>query len=351
MIRNPEISWAALVDFCLAMYRMLEAGVDVRKSLTSAGKKSSDSRLPPAVAEVNRALGQGSTLSEAFATQGERFPALFRDLLHVGEETGHLPEVFLALARYYETRVKQQKEFRNSMIWPMFNLTAAIGIVTFLIWILGILPAPGGKPFDVLGLGLTGTSGAIIWLVGWGCFVGSVIFLWKTLSRNVAGQAMLHPLLLGIPGLGGCMRAFAIARFSWCFALTQKAGMSIRPSLQCSLKATGNGAFSMSEPVIWSALKQGESFADSLAVSRLFPARYLQIVETAEESGTVPEQLDRLSHQFEDDAVRALTWLNRAFSVAIWVGIAIMIIVLIFRIIMTVYINPLNDLANEAMGM
>ncbi|MCA9062106.1 MAG: type II secretion system F family protein [Planctomycetaceae bacterium] len=351
MIRNPEISWQALADFCLAMQRMQEAGVDLRKSLASASRNSVDSRLPSAVGEIRQAVARGDSLTDGFGRVANRFPALFRDLVHVGEETGHLPEVFGSLARYYEARVAQQREFRSAMAWPLFNLFGAIGIVTFLIWILGILPSSGGQPLDILGLGLTGTAGAMTWLSGWILFLGGLVAGWKILNRNVAGQAFFHPFLLGIPGIGGCMRAFAIARFSWCFALTQKAGMSLRPSLKCSLRATGNGAFDMSEPTIWNELNEGESFADALAVSKLFPQQYLHFVETAEQSGTVPEQLDRLSHIFEDDAMRALKRLNRIFSTVIWIGIAIMIIVLIFRIVLTVYINPLYQQLDETMRL
>lgn len=351
MLRNPQISWKALAAFSRSMAQMLEAGVDIRKSLKTASRQSADPRLPPLIEQVNRSIANGATLSDALGQHPQRFPPLFRDLVNVGEQTGAAPEVFASLARYYESRLKQVRDFRSAIAWPMFQLVAAILIIGFLIFILGLLPSQAGsEPLDILGLGLVGTSGAVAWLGGCAGVAAALFVGWKLATRNLAGQMFLHPLLLQIPGIGGCMRAFAISRFSWCFALTQQAGMSIRPSLDCSLRATANGAFIMAEPLIWDELNQGESFAEALSAARLFPVEYLQFVETAEQTGTIPEQLDRMSRHFEEDANRALQRLGAIFSQLIWLLVAGMIIYFIFRIVMLVYIGPLNAAAQEALS-
>ena len=257
--------------------------------------------------------------------------------------TGSAPEVFASLAKYYEARVQQVREFRAQIAWPVIQLVAAIGIVGLLIFILGIMPPQAdGKPFDVLGLGLYGTSGAITWFLSWLAAAGLGLFAWKFVARNPAGQMALHPVLLRLPVIGKCMQSFAISRFSWCFALTQQAGMSIRPSLECSLKATANGAFVAAEPMIWEDMKGGETLTDALTSSQLFPLEYLQVVATAEETGTVPEQLDRLSHLFDDDARRAMNRLTLFFSGAIWLGVVILIVFFILRIAM-IYVGAIND--------
>mgnify|MGYP006318515307 FL=1 len=86
---------------------------------------------------------------------------------------------------------------------------------------------------------------------------------------------------------------------------------------------------------------------DALSVSQLFPEEYLQVVATAEETGTVPEQLDRLSHLFDEEARRAMQRMTAFFSGAIWLSVAILIIFFIFRIAMF-YVNMLNDAVKMA---
>ena len=348
MIRNRQISSQALAAFSRSLARMMEAGVDVRKSLQTSSQQSRDSRLASSTERIQKSIASGSSLAEAVGKEGDLYPPLFRDLVNVGELTGSAPDVFASLAKYYEARVQQVREFRSQIAWPVIQLVAAVGIVGLLIFILGLLPAqPDGKPFDVIGLGLYGSSGATTWFLGWLAAAAGGFFAWKIIANNAAGQMALHPFLLRIPVIGKCMQSFAISRFSWCFALTQQAGMSLRPSLECSLKATANGAFISAEPLIWSELNDGESMTDALTVSQLFPTEYLQVVATAEETGTVPEQLDRLSHLFDEEARRAMQRMTAFFSGAIWLSVAILIIFFIFRIAMF-YVNMLNDAVKMA---
>lgn len=343
MLRNPQISWQALESLCRSMGRMLEAGVDIRKSIRTSGKQSSDNRLPRELEQISQRIASGRTLAEAFQMSEPFFPPLFIDLVNVGEHTGNLPEVFHSLAKYYDSRIRQVREFRAGIAWPAIQLIAAICIIGLLIFILGLLPAQqDGKPFDVTGIGLYGSTGALTWFGGWGAvFFGSMVVM-KLLRNNTSWQVMLHPVILGIPVIGHCMRSFAISRFSWCFALTQQAGMSIKPSLECSLKATGNGAFIMAQPLIWEELSAGESITDALTASKLFTTEFLQFVATAEETGTVPEQLDRMSHLFEEDAHRAMKRMTSIMSGTVWFIVAGIVIFFIFRIAM-IYVGMLND--------
>ena len=80
----------------------------------------------------------------------------------------------------------------------------------------------------------------------------------------------------------------AMARFSWAFALTQQAGMSLNPSLESSLKATGNGSFVAVTPMVTAMITGGEDLSDTLAETKLFPREYLELVRVGEATGTVP---------------------------------------------------------------
>ncbi len=344
MFRNPLISGKNLFPFCRSMSRMLTAGVEIRKSLKTASSNSRDARLTEAVKAVSKQVNKGDDLTHAFRSQEGRFPPLFLDLLHVGELTGSVPEIFESLAEFYEASTKRMQEFRSQIAWPVMQLVAAVLIIGLLIFVLGIIgqSAPGQEPTDILGLGLVGTSGAIKWFTM--CF-GTAGMLWVGyifVTRSTAGREAVHPFLMTLPGIGYCMRSFALARFSWCFALTQQAGMSIKPSLEASLKATANGAFIASTDNVWMQVKEGETLTDALRSTRLFPVEYLHMVDTAEQSGTVPETLHRMSRTFDEDAQRAMTWLASIMARLIWGLVAGFIIFIIVKFFMQ-YVAMLNS--------
>ena len=76
-----------------------------------------------------------------------------------------------------------------------------------------------------------------------------------------------------------------------------------------------------------------------------FPEEYLQIVEVAETSGTVPETLERLGPQFEDQARRSLGALAAALGWLVWIAVAAFIVFIIFSIVLT-YVGMINDAAS-----
>jgi type IV pilus assembly protein PilC len=152
-----------------------------------------------------------------------------------------------------------------------------------------------------------------------------------------------------IPVVGGCMQAFGLARFSWAYSLTQQSGMPIDRSIEASLRATSNGAFIGQSPRICAAINAGEEFSDALAEARLFPDEFLEIVRVAETSGTVPEALERLSPQFEDQARRSLNALVAALSWLVWLLVAAFIVFVIFSIFMW-YMDLLNSALDEVNG-
>ena len=340
---STTLPMATLATYCRSLATMLHAGVSILKAFQVAGGKSYTPRLKEISAAIVEDLRKGTDVSAAMREQDGAFPELMIDMIRVGDETGSLPEVLNALADHYDNLVRLRRTFLGAIAFPIIQLIAAILIIAFLIWILGAIASNNGsKPFDVVGLGLTGTTGALTWLGG--CF-GTVLvatFVYFFVVRGLKGRAFVHSMLLRIPVIGGCLRSFAMARFSWAFALTQQAGMSIHPSLESSLKATGNGAYAGAAPMVTAAIAAGEDLSLALNETGLFPRDYLELVRVGEATGTVPETLQRLSPQLEDQARRSLAMLSAALAWVIWGMVATVIIFFIFRIAM-MYINLINE--------
>lgn len=341
---SRRIRWKPLASACRSLGTMLQSGVGIEKAFRFTGEKSHDANCRAAFTDLAEAVGRGEDVTSAMRAQGDAFPKLLVDMIGVAEETGSLPEILHNLARHYENNLRLRRDFISAIAFPVFQLVAAIFVVAGLIALLGwIADARGGDPIDPLGWGLVGEEGAILWLTStFGTLFGLGV-LFKIVTSSTAGKEFLDPLLLKIPVLGNCLRSFAIARFSWAFALTQQAGMPIGPSIESSFRATGNGAFISAGSLVKAMVNAGEPFHDALQETALFPGEYLHMVEVAETSGTVPEMLDRLSPEFEDQARRALSTLVTALGWVIWLIVAIFIVIIIFSIALW-YIGLINEL-------
>lgn len=346
----PRAPTKQLALMCRSVGVGLEAGVPVVKAIETATRKSSDGRLRRVMAEVVDDIKAGESLTDALDVHGAYFPDLFVDMISVGEQTGTLPEVLLALADHYENNIRLWKEFLSQITWPVIQLLAAINIIALLIYILGWIGDGGGLlSTDILGFGLVGASGVFKWYLGW--IIGSVVlwFAYRLLTTSLAGKKALHQTLLAVPVVGGCLRSFAIARFSWAFHLTQSAGMPIDDSLDASLRATANGVFEAASRSVIADVLKGETLSDALAGARLFPEEFINIVHVSETSGTVPEALHRLSPQFEEQARRSLKLLTTVAGFVVWALVAAFIIFLIFRIVLW-YTGLIHSVLQNPLG-
>lgn len=332
-----------LAHACRSLSTLLESGVEVRQAFKLASGKTGDARCRDAFAEINVQISAGHEISAAMRGQGRTFPELMIDMIEMSEGTGSLPEVLTHLADHYENNLRLRREFVSSIMWPMFQLVAAVLIIALLIVIFGLIgDNPGGPNMKQLVFGLSGVSGAAIWLT---CTFGSAFLLWigyQVSVRQFAAKRVLDPLCLRVPVLGTCLRSFAIARFSWAYYLTQQSGMPVDRSLTSSLKATNNGAFQGATPLVCAGIREGEDLSVVLTASGLFPDDYLHMVSVAETSGTVPEMLHRLSPQFEEQARRSLKTLTAAVSWLVWLLVATFIVFFIFRFFLW-YVGMIND--------
>lgn len=344
---QARVSLKSLALLCRSLSTMLESGVSITKSFELAAKKMGDRRLQQSIRDISTDLKSGTDVTSAIRKQGSYYPELLVNMVSVAEQSGGLPEVLKALAEHYDHLLQMRKNFVRLIAWPVFQFVIAILVIALMILILGLIASgQGGKPIDVLGLGLSGPSGAMIWLT---CTFGAIFALfvaYQIMDRLFGGKQYFHRLFLQIPVIGGCMRSFAIARFSWAFALTQQAGMNILDSLESSLKATGNGAFIGEIPHVSGAVNDGEHLTDALAETRLFTEEYIHMVDVGETSGTVPETLERLSPRFQEDAQRSLATLAAVLGWLIWALVAAFIIFVVFRIAFW-YLGILNDALNN----
>lgn len=319
---------------------MLDTGVEVDRALELASGRSGGSRVREFAQSAKSIVKSGNPFHVAVERHKDRFPEVMLDMIVAGEESGHLPEVLKHLSQHFETLHSMKTKFLRSIAWPVMQFVAGTVIVAGLITLLGMLGS-----IDMLGLGLMGAADAMLFL---GFIYGSIallFFAYKVASKSLSSKAKVHEFLMRIPVVGKCLASFAIARFSWAFALTQQTGMTIDRSLELSLRASGNGVYQSLYDWLRQLIHDGEEFSAALARTEKFPPDFVEMVRVGENAGTVPEELMRLQPQFEEDAQRALQTLAQIMGFVVWFLVAAMILFIIFSVILT-YVGMINSAVN-----
>ncbi len=342
MFLQPQLSNKALSELCHRLAVETDSGIDIRRTWQRETDMA-HGRPKQYFQSIRDAINRGDSLSAALAGTGSLFPSLFREMTDVGEHTGTLGRVFRRLELHYRRQVQAQRLFLGAIAWPMFELAFSILVVGALIWILGIVAQRNnGQPIDILGFGLVGTRGLIIYInfiaaVGL-CIAGIVI----AVKRGMLWTRPLQRAVMRLPVIGNALQRIALARLAWALHLTLNVEMDLRRIIPLALRTTGTDYYIQHTDQIVNDVVHGDPIHVAFSHAGVFPGEFVDALAVAEESGRIVESMERLSNRYEEEAELAIKTLSTAFG---WfVGLCVMgiIVLLIFRLA-GFYLGTIND--------
>jgi type II secretory pathway component PulF len=332
MFLTAQISAKQAAQLCRRLAIMLEAGLDVRSIWQKEAQRASGFVARNCFQTIHEAVARGDALRAALDAAGSYFPPLFREIVGVGEQTGRLGEAFRELADHYDSQVRTARIFWAAIAWPAIELALSIAIIGALIWIQGMLPTYDGKPFDILGWGLVGNRGLVVYLLIVAVAAALVALVVRGMKRGLAWARPVQRVVFAIPVISKPLRTLALARLAWCMHLTLATGMEVRRALRLSQESSGSARFTDQLPPILDAIASGDTLLEAFEATRAFPEEFVQAVRVGEESGSLPETMKHLGGQYRQQAEAATAVLATCGGFAVWGLIALAIIAVIFRL-------------------
>jgi type IV pilus assembly protein PilC len=338
MLFSSRVPLKPLAEFLRRLGMSLETGIDIRRALESEARRTPDP-LRQRVEKLRNMVDGGSSLTAAMNATGKFFPALVRELVGVGEQTGHLPEVLKELTAHYDEQMALRRMFMSAISWPMLEFGFALLVVGFLIWFSGFAGT------DLLGLGLRGDWGLFVYISTLVVLSISGFFLYRAIASGKAWTAPVQRMANSLPIIGGALRDLAVARFAWTLHMTLSVAVEVKRALSLSLASTQNVVFMDREPAILEVVGKGHPISEALAAARLFPTELLNAVQVGEESGRLAETLAVVARQQLEAARRTFSFLTKVAGRGVWVFVVIVMILLIARLFGG-YLDTLNQALN-----
>ena len=342
MLFSARISTKELAGLCHRLATSIEAGIDMRAVWRREAANATRASLRSRFKSIDADVAAGRSLADALGATDDFFPPMFRELVNVGEQSGRLADVFAQLHRHYLDQIKRRWIFLAAIAWPMLQLTVAILLVGFLIWVLGVIGKSTGMTVDILGLGLVGNSGLAVYAA----FISGVgivaLLVGRAISRGLLWTQPIQRLMLKIPVLGKALETLALARLTWALHLTMNTGMDVRRAVRLSLRTARNARYTDLLKPIDRWISAGSSLHEAFANTAAFPKEFLDVLDVGEQSGKLVESMDHLAAQYRDRAKVALATLTMLAGFAVWCMVAAVIIALIFRFFMF-YVGTINS--------
>ncbi len=345
MFFTPRIRLKPLAQLCHRLAIATNAGLEDRKIWRDEAERGS--RAQQQAAEIIRdEIAAGNSLTEAISKTGKFYPPLFRSMIGVGENSGQLGRTYKRVAQHYDKTLAARRAFMGRLSWPLLQLCLALFVIGLLIWIMGLLPAntgPNGPQADILGLGLIGTPGLVVYLNVVILIAIGLILVIEAVRRGALWTRSFQRMIVNVPMIGGAIKTLALARFTWALQLVLDTSMDLRRALPLALDASGNEYFAQHGPAVARRIQQGSDLHSALVLTEAFPVELLDQIAVGEESGRLVETMKHQAEEYQERAGLAISILAQFAGYAVWAMVAAFIIVIIFRLF-SFYVEQINSL-------
>jgi type IV pilus assembly protein PilC len=90
-------------------------------------------------------------------------------------------------------------------------------------------------------------------------------------------------------------------------------------------ETSGNEVVAEAVQVVYDSVKEGEGIAPPLSRTGVFPEMVISMVEVGEETGKLPEMLDKIANTYEEEVDNAVSALTSLIEPLMIVGLAGMV--------------------------
>jgi type IV pilus assembly protein PilC len=328
---KPGASTEDLVIFTRQLATMIGAGIPMMESLEILHAQASNPRFALVLDRVVEDIRAGSDLSAAMSKYPTVFSNIYLAMIRAGEVSGQIDEILVRLAGYMEEAQKLKSEIKAAMTYPVVSLCLILGITIFLMTyivpqfgtIFSQITDKNGNPLELPGI--TKVTLAISdflvnqWYVIIGVIVGAVIGIqvWKKTDQ---GSYQWDWLMLHTPVFGQLFQKVALSRFSKTFATLIKSGVPILGALEIVSATSGNRVIMRAVDSARESVREGNTLADPLARSPVFPPMVVKMIAIGERSGALESLLEKISIFYDEQvaaSVKSLTSLIEPIMISI----------------------------------
>lgn len=311
----PKIANKDLCTMTRQLATLLEAGLPLVRALRTLQRQAKGSK--PALFTVMGGLADavegGATFSEALATNPRSFNKLYVSMVRAGEASGAMELVLVRLAEFMEKAQRIAGKVKSALVYPVAVLVIACAITAgLMIFVIPkfakmfeeMLP---GETLPAITLFVIGASNALKNnAIGFviGLFVG--IFVFKMLLKTKPGAYAFDLFSMKMPPFNSLVIKNASARFCRTLGTLMGSGVAVLQALQIVKDTSGNELVSRAIQNVHDAVKEGEGMTQPLEKSKVFPLMLCSMVEVGEETGALPDMLNRVAGVYEEEVDRAV---------------------------------------------
>jgi len=285
---------------------LLKAGMPLAEALNALMEQTPKARLRKIVYDARSRVLEGVSFADALHAHASVFSPLYVNMIRAGEASGSLEVVLDRLANILEHHAKLRAKVLSTLAYPSFMVVFAIGIISFLTFV--IVPRITQlferqdqelPPLTKALIGTTDFVGAYWWAL-----VGGIVLLfalWRYWVSLPAGRKTWDRMKLGFPLYGDLHLKLVSGRIARILGTMLQSGLTMMRALDVVSTVIQNTYIEGVLDDVKAEVRRGGGLAQPLKAAGIFPPLLIHMSELGQRSGELESMLLRAAETFEDD--------------------------------------------------
>jgi len=297
-----------VTQFARQLSTLQDAGLPVLRSLRILEEQQKGGNFKRIIGYVADDIEGGSTLSEAFNKYPRCFDRLFVNMIAAGEAGGVLDLILARVADFKEKAERLKARVKGAMVYPIVVLIAAFGILMGLMLFVipqfeSVLTEMVGGKLNPITTTVLGISSWIAKDFGWAWLAGvpfGITLLLRFLRRFRPARLVLDSIQLRLPVIGQLTSKVSITRWTRTLGTLISAGVPILDAINVTRETAGNEVYANMLTAVHNSIRQGDTFAGPLRLSKTVDLLVANMVAVGEETGDLDKMLLKVADQYDE---------------------------------------------------
>ncbi|WP_313311817.1 type II secretion system inner membrane protein GspF [Pulveribacter sp.] len=340
LFTRPVFNATGLAIWTRQLAGLVSSGLPLERALTALAEEADTQPQRHLVAALRAEVNAGSPFARALALHPE-FSDIYCAVIGAGEASGALGEVLERLADDLEARQQLRAKLVGAALYPAIVTVVAIVIVLFLV----------GYVVPQVASVFAGTKRALPFLTvamlalsdfvrgyGW-ALLGALVLIAASARAALSRPAFREKFdgaWLRLPLVGRLARGYNAARFASTLAMLAGAGVPILRALQAAAETLNNRALRADALDALALVREGAPLASALGQKKRFPGLLAMFARLGEQTGRLPQMLDRAATQLGTEVQRRALQLATILEPLLIVGMGLVVMLIVLAVLMPI---------------
>jgi len=304
-----------VIEFTRHLSVMLSAGVTIYEAVGFLKDQTKNKVFKNCLENILESLNNGQSLSAAIKKFPKTFPEIYINIIHVGEQSGTLPQAMDDLSNHLEENAQFKSKVRGALIYPKIILSVMMAFI--LILVLFVMPRiltifsslgaeiPTGTKIIINVTEFVNKNIGFIFLA----IVGFIVLI-RFLIKHEKVKRIRDFLYLKMPFVGKIVLNYNTAQVSQHFGTLFASGITIIKCLEITKMVIVNKIFQEEVGYMIKKIKNGFSLSQSFKDKSYFPPMFIKLIRVGERTGKLPHVIDYMKTYYRglvDNDVKNIT--------------------------------------------